>query len=471
MERVSTDICVIGAGSGGLSVAAGAAQMGARVVLIEAADMGGDCLNHGCVPSKALLAAAKAAHAMTDGARFGITPVTPEVDFAAVQRHVAGVIATIAPVDSQERFEKLGVQVIRAWGRFISPTKLQAGGQIVAARRFVIATGSRPFIPDIPGLCDVPYLTNETVFSVIEKPSHLLILGSGPIAMEMAQAHCRLGCQVTVIGRSPALAREDRELATPVLDQLQAEGVKIIEDGAAERIEGGTGVAVILSDGRRMTGSHLLVATGRKVALDDLGLEAAGVKRTDRGVGVDKSLRTSNRRIYAVGDAAGQGQFTHLAGYHAGVVIRQIVLGLPAKASSAHIPRATYTDPELAQVGLTEAEARKIHGDRLTVLHWPLRDNDRAQTERRAEGLIKLVVANGRPIGAGIVGYQAGELISLWAFAISSKAKLSVIAGMVQPYPTLGEVSKRVAGAYFSPKLFDNPWVKRIVGLVQRWLP
>ncbi len=471
MARITTDICVIGAGSGGLSVAAGAAQMGARVVLVEGAEMGGDCLNHGCVPSKALLAAAKAAHAMTAGAAFGITPVVPQVDFGAVKDHVARVIATIAPVDSQERFEGLGVHVIRAWGKFISPTELEAGDTIITARRFVIATGSRPVVPPIPGLDGVPYLTNETIFALREKPSHLIILGGGPIGMEMAQAHRRLGCAVTVIEGLKALGREDPDLAAVVLERMRAEGVEIIEGVSVTAVSPQGGVTATLSDGQKIAGSHILIAAGRKVALDGLNLDAAGVAHDKKGVAVDAHLRASNRRVYAVGDAAGGAQFTHLAGYHAGVVIRQVLFGLPAKASMAHIPRATYTDPELAQVGMTEAEARTAHGDRLEVLRWPYHDNDRAVATGKTAGLIKVMVMKGRPVGAGIAGAQAGELIALWALALSSGLKMNAIAGMVAPYPTLGEVSKRAAGAYFSPRLFDSAAVKRVVRLVQRFLP
>jgi pyruvate/2-oxoglutarate dehydrogenase complex dihydrolipoamide dehydrogenase (E3) component len=470
MDRIETDICVIGAGSGGLSVAAGAVQMGARVVLIEGAEMGGDCLNHGCVPSKALLAAAKAAQAMTAGAAFGITPVEPQVDFGAVKDHVARVIAAIAPVDSQDRFEGLGVRVIRAWGRFVSPTEVEAGGYRISARRFVIATGSRAVVPPIPGLDTVPYLTNESIFPLREKPAHLIVIGGGPIGMEMAQAHRRLGCAVTVIEGANALGREDPELAAVVLEKLRAEGVVIREDASVAQVSDAGGVTVSLADGGTVTGSHLLVAVGRQVALDGLNLQAAGVTHDRRGVTVDARLRSSNRRVYAVGDAAGGLQFTHLAGYHAGIVIRQALFGLPARAT-APIPRVTFTDPELAQVGLTEAEARAAHGAALTVLRWPYHDNDRAQAEGKTAGLIKVMVVEGRPVGAGIAGAQAGELIGLWSLALSSRLKMSALGGMVLPYPTLGEVSKRAAGAYFSPKLFDNHRVKQVVRLVQRLLP
>lgn len=472
MSLIETDICIIGAGSGGLSVAAGAAQMGARVVLIEGGEMGGDCLNAGCVPSKALIAAAKAAQAMRSGAAFGITPVEPQIDFAAVKDHVARVIETIAPVDSQERFEGFGITVLRDWAHFTGPDTVQAGGQTIKARRFVIATGSRPFVPPIPGVDQVPYLTNETIFALRERPDHLIVIGGGPIGMEMAQAHLRLGCKVTVIEGAKAFGKDDPELAAVVLNAMRAEGVEILEDAPVTALSGTAGdVTVTLKDGREIKGSHILMAVGRQVALDKLNLDAAGVNHTRKGVTVNASLRSSNRRVYAVGDAAGGMQFTHVAGYQAGVLVRQLVLGLPAKASTHHIPWVTYTDPELAQVGLTEAQARKEHGARLTVLRQDFTHNDRAQTEGRTKGLLKVMVVGGRPVGASIVGHHAGELIGLWAFAISSRAKMSAIAGMVAPYPTLGEISKRAAGAYFSPKLFDNTALKTFVRLVQKFLP
>ena len=471
MARIDTDICVIGAGSGGLSVAAGAVQMGARVVLIEAGEMGGDCLNSGCVPSKALIAAAKAAEAQRKGFR-GVAGVAPQVDFGAVKDHVQAVIAEIAPVDSQERFEGLGCTVIRAFARFTGPREVQAGDMVVRARRFVIATGSRPFVPPIQGADSVPYLTNETIFALRERPSHLVVIGGGPIGIEMAQAHRRLGCAVTVIEGAKVLGREDPELAAVVIAALKAEGITFVEGQPVVRLAGQAGaVEVTLGDGSQVKGSHLLMAVGRKVALEGMTLEAAGVAYSPKGVTVDARLRSSNRRVYAVGDAAGGLQFTHVAGWHAGIVIRQAVLGLPAKADPRAIPRATYTDPELAQVGLTEAEARAAHGDALTVVRAEFAHNDRAMAEGKAKGLIKVMVVKGRPVGASIVGPQAGELIGFWALALSARLKMSAIAGMVAPYPTLGEVSKRAAGAYFGPKLFDSPALKRLVRFVQRWVP
>ncbi|MEM9578838.1 MAG: FAD-dependent oxidoreductase [Pseudomonadota bacterium] len=472
MKRLKTDILVIGAGSGGLSVAAGASQMGAEVVLLEGHKMGGDCLNFGCVPSKALIASAKAAYGQQHAAQYGVADAPGTADYAAAKDHVHDVIAQIAPVDSQERFEGFGVNVIREYGRFVSPTEVQAGDTIITARRIVIATGSSPFVPPIPGLESVPYETNETLFDLREKPDHLLIVGGGPIGMEMAQAHIRLGSKVTVIEGDKALGKDDPELATVVLDALRAEGVVIEENAKAAKIKGTAGaIEVLTEDGRSITGTHLLMAVGRKANVDTLDLEAAGIRTKGNGIEVDAGLRTSNRRVYAIGDVAGGLQFTHVAGYHAGVIIRSMLFGLPSKAKTHHIPWATYTDPELAQVGLTEAQARKKHGAGLEVVRFDYAHNDRAIAERKTKGFIKVMVHKGRPVGVSIVGHQAGELINLWALALANRMKMSQVAAMVAPYPTIGEVNKRAAGAYFTPRLFENPTVKRIVGLVQRIIP
>ena len=471
MEHIETDLCVIGAGSGGLALASGAVQMGARVVLIEGHRMGGDCLNYGCVPSKALLSAARRAEAAaTPG--LGVTPGPVQVDFAAAKDHVAATIAAIAPHDSEERFEGLGVRVIRDTAHFTSPKTVRAGDIEVRARRFVIATGSRPAVPPIPGLDSVPYLTNETIFDLRERPGHLLVLGGGPIGMEMAEAHRNLGCEVTVIEAARALGREDEAAAAVVLERERARGVRIIEGVAAARVEGREGAITIeTADGERHHGTHLLVATGRRPHLEPLNLDAAGVRQDKAGVSVGPDLRSSNRRVYAIGDAAGGLQFTHLAGYHAATIIRPILFGLPAKARTDHVPRVTYTDPELAQVGLTEAEARDRFGKKLSVARVDYAGNDRARASGRPEGLAKVMVVAGRPVGATIAGAGAGDLIGVWALAISARLKMSAIAGMVAPYPTLSEINKSLAGAYFSPRLFDNPTVTRVVRLVQRLLP
>jgi len=472
MAQLKTDLLVIGAGSGGLSVAAGAVQMGADVILLEGHKMGGDCLNYGCVPSKALIASGKAAQAQAHAARYGVADVVPQVDYGAAMGHVSDVIAQIAPVDSQERFEGLGVKVIREYGRFLSADEVQAGEHVIRARRIVIATGSSPLVPPIPGLESVPYVTNETLFEMREKPEHLLIVGGGPIGMEMAQAHRRLGSRVTVIEGARALGKDDPELAAIALDRLRGEGIEIAEEALAQEVRGQAGaIEIEAKDGRVFKGSHLLMAVGRKANIERLDLDKAGIETAKAGIKVDASLKTSNRRVYAIGDVAGGLQFTHVAGYHAGIVIRSALFGLPAKTRTDHIPYATYTDPEIAQVGLTEAAAREAHGAALEVVRFEYHHNDRAIAERETTGLIKVMVVKGRPVGASIVGHQAGELISLWSLVIANGLKMKHVANMVAPYPTIGEINKRAAGAYFSPRLFENAMVKRVVGAVQRWLP
>ncbi|WP_282093410.1 dihydrolipoyl dehydrogenase family protein [Epibacterium ulvae] len=472
MENLKCDLLVIGAGSGGLSVAAGASQMGADVILLEGHKMGGDCLNFGCVPSKALLASAKVAYGQAHASAFGIADQVPQIDYAAAKDHVKDIIATIEPMDSQERFEGFGVRVIREYGEFLSATEVQAGAYKITARRIVISTGSSPFVPPIPGLDSVPYETNETLFELREQPKHLLIIGGGPIGLEMAQAHIRLGCAVTVIEGARALGKDDPEAAALVLESLRNEGIEIVEGAQAAEIRGDAGaIEVQTADGRVFKGSHLLMAVGRKPNIDRLNLDAAGIETTRAGIKVDDGLITTNRKVYAIGDVAGGLQFTHVAGYHAGVIIKSALFGLPSKAKTNHIPWATYTDPELAQVGLTEAQAREKFGARLEVARFDMHHNDRAVAERKTNGFIKLMVVKGRPVGATIAGPQAGELISLWSLVLANNLKMGQVAAMVAPYPSVGELNKRVAGAYFTPRLFESATVKRMVGFVQRWLP
>lgn len=459
-EIVEADICVIGGGSGGLSVAAGAAQMGAKTVLIERGKMGGDCLNTGCVPSKSLLAAGHAAAAVREAAEFGVDAGAPRIDGRRVHDHVHGVIAAIAPNDSVERFEGLGVRVIKAHARFVDRETVEAGGQRVRARRFVIATGSSPAVPPIPGLADVSYLTNETIFDFNTVPEHLIVIGGGPIGLEMAQAHRQLGARVTVLEMAQILPKDDPELVEVVRRRLDRDGVQIHEGVkvvAAAKSE--TGVAVtVASDGQesRIEGSHVLVAAGRRPNVNDLDLKQAGIAYSPKGIYVDARLRTGNRRVYAIGDVAGSYQFTHVAGYHAGVVIKNALFRLPAKADMRCVPWVTYTAPELAQVGMTEALARRHHSD-LRVLKWPYHDNDRAQAERLTDGLVKVIVTpKGHILGAGIVGAAAGELIHTWVLAMSQRVKIGAVAQMIAPYPTLGEINKRAAGSFYTPKLFSD---------------
>jgi pyruvate/2-oxoglutarate dehydrogenase complex dihydrolipoamide dehydrogenase (E3) component len=468
------DICIIGAGSGGLSVAAGAVQMGASVVLIEKDKMGGDCLNTGCVPSKALIAAAHAAHSVREGKRFGVHSPEPDIRFSEVHNHVHRVISAIEPHDSVERFEGLGVHVIKAAARFLDRETVEAGGDRIKARRFVIATGSRAAVPPVPGLAEAGYLTNENVFELTDRPEHLIVIGGGPIGIELAQSFRRLGSRVTVIEKFGILAKDEPEAVDVVRVALKRDGVKLIEQVGVSGIKRDGDIVTVTLDadsefGATVTGSHVLVAAGRRPNIESLGLEQAGVTFTPKGITVDGRLLTSNRKIFAIGDVSGGPQFTHIAGYHAGIVIRNALFGLPAKVNYSALPWVTYADPELAHTGLTEADARKA-GQDVQVLTWSFEVNDRAQAERATEGLAKVILGRkGKILGATIVGPRAGELIGTWGLAISAGLKIGTVASAVLPYPTLSEISKRVAGSYYTPKLF-GPVTRRLVGLVQRFL-
>ena len=463
------DLAIIGAGSGGLSVAAAAAQFGRKVILFEKGKMGGDCLNYGCIPSKALIAASKQAHAMRTVGKYGIKPSEPQVDFKKVHAYVQRVIAAIEPNDSVERFEKLGVKVVLGEARFRDAKSVESNGQIFTAKRFVIATGSRAAIPPIPGLETVPYFTNETIFDNVKLPKHLIIIGGGPVGIELAQAYRRLGAEVTLIEAFEPLAKDDPELADIVLESLRADGVRILARAAIKNVsKSKAGVIVEIEGHGRVEGSHLLVAAGRVANVDGLNLEAAGIAYTAKGVTGDGGLRSSRKHIYAIGDVAGGLQFTHVAGYHAGLVIRNALFRLPVKTRTDIIPHVTFADPELAQVGFTEVEARRQFGSGVRAVRWPFRENDRAQAEGKTAGLIKAVIgARGKILGVGIVGAQAGELIQPWVMAISEGLKIKSIANMVAPYPTLGEINRRVAINYFSD-LATNPWLRRVIGLLSK---
>jgi pyruvate/2-oxoglutarate dehydrogenase complex dihydrolipoamide dehydrogenase (E3) component len=466
---MKADVVVIGAGSGGLSVASGAAQLGLKVVLFERGEMGGDCLNHGCVPSKALLAAAKAAHAMRGSGSLGVSASEVRVDFAAVMAHVHAAIAAIAPHDSQERFEGLGVRVIREHARFVDERTVASGSVAVRAKRVVIATGSRAAIPPVPGLAELPYLTNETIFGLTELPRRLLVIGGGPIGVELGQAFRRLGSQVVLISRGDMLSREDPEAAAIVAEQLKADGIELLPHHKLLKGAAGPVLTVEGENGaRRIEGSHLLVAAGREASLDRLGLEKAGVRYDASGVCTDRRLRSSNRRVYAVGDAAGRGQYTHLAGAHAGLFIRNALFRLRVDADKLVVPRITYCDPELAAVGLSEAEARERHGDKVWIERFDFANNDRATAEGDRRGFGKLIAAtDGRILGAVIVGAGAGDIIHQWVLAMSAGLKLSKLTGMIAPYPTRGELPKRLAGQYYTPALF-SPATRRLVSLLNR---
>ncbi|MEO0393346.1 MAG: FAD-dependent oxidoreductase [Pseudomonadota bacterium] len=470
---LKTDLLVIGAGSGGLSVAAGASQLGLDVTLLEGGEMGGDCLNTGCVPSKALLRAAKAAHEVRHTAKFGVNGHEPPVDFPAVKGHVQQVIDTIAPMDSVERFEGLGVRVISEYGRFTDTQKIETDSYKIEAKKIVVATGSRAAVPPIPGLDEVPYLTNETLFKQMERPEHLIIIGAGPIGIEMAQAHRRLGSQVTVLDIGSMMPRDDQELVDILRQSLQREEIDVRENISILRVEAqGNGIAVILDhEGTEVPveGTDLLVAAGRKPNLEKLNLDAAGVNYDQRGIKVDQRLRSSNRHVFAVGDVAGGPQFTHIAGYHAGIIIKNLAFKIPAKVDYSALPWVTYADPELAQVGMTEQMAKEEFGPGgYEITRWSFHENDRAQAEGKIDGLVKVILVKGRVHGASIIGPHAGELLQIWCLAVQEKMKISKIASMIAPYPTLAEINKRAAGAYFTPKLFSNR-TRKIVRFLQNF--
>lgn len=474
---LKADICIIGGGSGGLSVAAGAAQLGASVVLFERAEMGGDCLNTGCVPSKAMLEAAKIAKIANNGMpSMGISTGQAQIDFGAVKAHVRDVIAGIAPHDSEERFRGLGVNVIKSEASFTSKdsvTAIQDGEPIsVRAKYFVVATGSHPVAPPINGLEGVSYYTNETIFDLNEKPQHLIIIGGGPIGIEMAQAHRRLGCDVTVLEASAIMGRDDPDLVGRLMTKMTDEGIRLIEQARITSItQNGARIMIDISDGESIEGTHLLVAAGRRPNIDTLNLEAANISYDARGIQTDNRLRSSNKRVYAIGDVAGRHQFTHVAGYHAGIVIRNILFKLPAKLRDDAIPWVTYTDPELAQTGLTWTEAVSRYGaEAVRRTDWELRDNDRARAARRTEGLIRVISdKKGKILGASILAPNAGELIHSWTLALQAGLKMSAMAGTIAPYPSWSEASKRAAGAFFTERLFSARTKKLVQFLLKLW--
>ncbi len=467
-EALTADICVIGGGSGGLTVAAGAAQLGASVILIEAGEMGGDCLNHGCIPSKALLAAADVAATIRNGKTFGISSGgKPKVNQRNLAKHIAGVIAAIAPHDSVERFEGLGVRVIQARATIDGPDTVLADNYQIKAKRFVIATGSQPAIPPIPGLDQVSYLTNETIFGQTEAMPHLLIIGGGPIGVELAQEQARLGAIVTIVEMAQLLSKDDPFLVEPVRAALLAEGIALHEGTSIvrlEKTEDGVDAHLLHNNGETevISVSHVFVATGRNPNTHDLGLDKAGIACDGAAIKVDRRLRTSNKKVFAIGDCIGGPAFTHVAGYHGGIVLRNILFRLSAKMDPDIVPWVTFSDPELAYVGLTEAVARMRFKDvRTETLDFAA--NDRAQTARRCDGRIKIVLrAGGQILGVGIVGPHAGELLAPWCLAISRRLKLSAMASILLPYPTLSEISKRIAGKYYEPRLF-SPGVRALV--------
>ncbi|MDX1837715.1 dihydrolipoamide dehydrogenase [Legionella taurinensis] len=472
MNPLHCDTAIIGAGAAGLSLAAGLSQLGLNVILIEKGLMGGDCLNYGCVPSKALIACAKnfwqARHSQSLGLLHVSSP-QEQLDFHQVMRHVHETIDTLAVHDSVARFESLGVNVIQAQARFIDKKTILAGDYAIKAKRIVIATGSSPAIPPIPGLDEVPYLTNETLFKLTELPRHLLVIGGGPIGCELAQAFAMLGSHVSLLESQVILNRDDAECAAIVRQSMENTGVHLYEGVEIHRItHEATGIRIAAQHHQKsleLNGSHLLVAAGRITPVDELGLEAAGIRCDGRHIAVNRMLRTSNRRVFAIGDAAGRLQFTHVANDHAGLVLKQIAFKLPVRLQENAIPWVTYTYPELAHVGLSEQDALQ-RPDHYRILKLDFKANDRANTDGKTQGLLKVIVTKkGTVSGVSLCTEDAGELIFPWILAVREQRSLRLFTDTIIPYPTRNELSKRLAGQFYAPKLF-SPWVKKIVRML-----
>jgi len=473
MKKPEFDLCIIGGGSAGLVVAAGGASLGAKVALVEKHALGGDCLHYGCVPSKTLLHSAKAAQMMRDAGRYGIEPATPQTNIKKVMQRVSNVIKTIEVHDSPERFRGLGIDVIFGAGKFTTANVFNVNDRHLTAKHFVIATGSHPAIPPITGLDRIPYLTNISIFSINEPVSSLIILGGGPIGIEMAQAFCRLGSQVKVVQRNTRiLPKEDNDLSEVVKQRLEHEGVEFHLGCSTKRISGSAGNIELLlesKDGQQqtITGTHLLVAAGRKANSEGLGLENTNVQTENGRIITDERLRTTNRHIFACGDVVGPYLFTHMAEHQAGVVLRNALFHLPAKIEQRVIPWCTFSDPELARVGISETEAQQ-QGIRHKVYKFPFKDIDRAQAEGETAGLAKIITdTKGRLLGAAIAGPHAGELIHEYALALTKRLKASDLSQVIHIYPTLAQINRRVADARMKEGLTPTTkkWIKLIFGL------
>ncbi len=472
-HKTDYDLCIIGGGAAGLVVAAGAAVLGAKVILVEKQALGGDCLHYGCVPSKTLIHSAKVAHTLRNAGRFGIAAQTPVIDLAAVMQRVQSVIQQIEPNDSPERFTALGVEVVFGAGQFTGPETFAVNDRVLRAKHFVLATGTRPAIPPLPGLGEIPYLTNETLFAVRENIRHLLVLGGGPIGCEIAQSLSRLGSQVTLFDLAPRLLpREDEDITAVVTEQFQQEGIALHFGIQVVELAANNGeIRVMLEHPQQgrywLQGSHLLIAAGRKANLENLGLEQAGVTVSNGRLELDARLRTSNPRIYACGDVAGPYLFTHMAEHQAGVVLRNTLFRWPSKAQTRNIPWCTYTDPELARVGLSESEALQQNIAH-RVYRFPFADIDRAVTAGETAGLAKIITTpGGKLLGACIAGLQAGELIAEYVLAISKGMKAGDLSSTIHIYPTLAQINRRVADQRLKEALTPKrrEWLKRIFGL------
>lgn len=466
MSKYDYDLGIIGGGAAGLTAAAGAAQFGAKTILIEkSAKLGGDCLHYGCVPSKTLIRTAGVYALLKRTTEFGLPQVQLlPVDLEAVMNRVKNVIDKIQQHDSPERFCNLGAQVVFGNTSFIDDHSVNLDGQNLSARSWIIATGSSPALPPVEGLVNTPYLTNETIFSQKKLPASLIVLGGGPIGLELAQAMGRLGSQVTIVEfMDQILGPEDLDIADILQQQLKEEGITIYTATKAVKAQYDNSLfylTITNTSGKGQThilkAEALLVAAGRKPNIDGLGLEAAGVKFTPRGIPTDPNMKTNIKHIYACGDVNGQLPFTHVAGYEAGIALTNAILRLHRKADYEKIGWCTYTDPEIASIGYNEKRA-KDKGIKYRVWEEQYAENDRAQSEGQTKGKIKILVSPaGKLLGCQIIGAHAGDLIHEWIIVVNGGIKLSTIAAAVHIYPTISELSKRVAGKIFAEKIFSD---------------
>ncbi len=474
------DLVVIGGGPAGLVAAAGAAGLGADVALVEKQFMGGDCLNFGCVPSKALLRAAHAAHDVRQASRFGIIADEPRVDFQRVMRRVTGLRTQMSEHDSVERFTELGIDVFLGAGEFSGPRTVRVGDDELRFSRALIATGAKSANLPVPGLAEAAFLTNETIFHLEQQPQHLIVIGAGPIGCELAQAFRRLGSRVTVVALDPrVLPKEDADAAAALQKQMESEGVEFQLGAGIQKVEHGGGQKTVFFEREgsagpvtaQVTGDEILLAAGRRPVTEGLGLDAAGVAYERSGVQVNERMQTSNRRVYAAGDVCSMYQFTHAADASARIVIQNALFFGRKKASSVTIPWATYTDPEISHVGISAEEAVE-RGDAVQTQTVSLASLDRAVLDG-TEGFARIHhKPNGTILGATIVGGHAGDLIGEVALAMSAGIRLGTLANSVHPYPTQSEVLKRLGDAYNGSRLTPSArrWLQRIIRW-RRWSP
>jgi len=466
------DVVVVGGGPGGLVIASVAGQLGLRVTLIEkSAHLGGDCLHSGCVPSKTLINSARLAHRMRHAAQVGLTDCDPEIDINRVLDRVDSVIAHIQQHDDPERFRRYGCDVRFGAARFLNPHEITVNEEVIRSKRFVIATGSQPLVPPIPGIAEVGYDTNETIFKRRELPARLAVIGGGPVGIELAQAFARLGSRVTIVEAADRiLPVADSEVSAVLRQVLEDEGITLQLSCQVENARrDGDSRQLFLTNGASVECERILVAAGRRPAVFGLGLDEAGVEHNAKAVVVDARLRTSQRHIYAVGDVCGPYQFTHMAEYQAGIVLASLLFRVPRKVDYRVIPSVIYTDPEAAQVGLTEEEAQ-AQGIRYEIALFPINEIDRAITDGNDAGFIKILIARGRLVGASLVGAHAGELIHELALAMQVKAKAGDISRLIHAYPTLSQIHRRAINARYAPRLYSGK-ARLLARLINRLLP